>query len=67
MAQPKRSLLYVGDFPADAGLFEQVVIALRLEGFVAKRKDSIYVPGERTFDWRKIKRSGWQEGRRWRS
>jgi bifunctional non-homologous end joining protein LigD len=63
---PKRSLLYVGDFPADAGLFPQVVLALKLEGFVAKRKDSIYLPGERTFDWRKIKRQGWQEGRRWR-
>jgi bifunctional non-homologous end joining protein LigD len=64
---PKRSLLYVGDFPADAGLFPQVVLALKLEGFVAKRKDSIYLPGERTFAWRKVKRPGWQEGRRWRA
>jgi bifunctional non-homologous end joining protein LigD len=63
---PKRSLLYVGDFPADAGLFSQVVLALKLEGFVAKRKDSIYVPGERTFAWRKVKRTGWQKGRRWK-
>jgi bifunctional non-homologous end joining protein LigD len=64
---PKRVLLYVGDFPADAGLFEQVVVALRLEGFVAKRKASVYRPGERSDEWRKLKRRGWQEGRRWRS
>jgi bifunctional non-homologous end joining protein LigD len=62
---PKRVLLYVGDFSADAGLFDEVVLALRLEGFVAKRKASCYVPGARSPDWRKIKRPGWQEGRRW--
>ncbi len=30
---PKQVLLYVGDFSADAGLFEEVVMALKLEGF----------------------------------
>jgi bifunctional non-homologous end joining protein LigD len=64
---PKRVLLYVGDFTADAGLFEQVVLGLKLEGFVAKRKDSVYRPGERTDDWVKIKRPDWQEGRRWKA
>lgn len=64
---PKQVLLYVGDFSADAGLFQEVVMALRLEGFVAKRKDSLYVPGLRSPDWRKIKRPGWQQGRVWRN
>ena len=62
---PKQVLLFVDDLPADAGLFHQVVIALQLEGFVAKRKASTYQPGARSPDWRKIKRPGWQEGRRW--
>lgn len=35
-------------------LFEAVKV-LRLEGIVAKRKDSIYKPGTRTNDWMKIK------------
>ncbi len=38
-------------------LFEQAV-ALRLEGIVAKRRDSVYQPGERSRDWRKVKRKG---------
>jgi bifunctional non-homologous end joining protein LigD len=62
---PKQVVLFVDDLPADAGLFQQVVIALQLEGFVAKRKASTYQPGARSPDWRKIKRLGWQEGRRW--
>jgi bifunctional non-homologous end joining protein LigD len=36
-----------------------MAVALKLEGLVAKRKDSVYVPGERTTGaWRKIKRPG---------
>ena len=33
-------------------------VALELEGIVAKRKDSIYVPGARTEDRRKVRRPG---------
>lgn len=35
-----------------------MAVELKLEGLVAKRADSIYVPGERTTAWRKIKRPG---------
>lgn len=42
-------------------------MALKLEGFVAKRKASIYRPGVRSPDWRKIKQPDWQEGRKWRA
>lgn len=58
-------LVIVGDFPAEAALFERAVLGAKLEGFVAKRLDSTYTPGIRTRDWRKIKRPGWQEGRTW--
>jgi ATP-dependent DNA ligase len=36
----------------------QVAVELKLEGLVAKRASSNYLPGERTTDWRKIKRPG---------
>jgi bifunctional non-homologous end joining protein LigD len=64
---PKQVLLYVGDFSADEGLFNEVVLALKLEGFVAKRKASLYEPGQRSPDWRKMKRPGWLEGRAWQN
>jgi bifunctional non-homologous end joining protein LigD len=35
-----------------------MAVELGLEGLVAKRKDSIYLPGERTTAWRKIKVPG---------
>ena len=38
-------------------LFERV-LALELEGIVAKRLDSTYKSGERTREWLKIKRPG---------
>ncbi|MCC2673276.1 MAG: hypothetical protein K0R58_223 [Ramlibacter sp.] len=65
-ATPKTGLLYVGDFTAHADLFHELVLSLQLEGFVAKRLASPYLPGIRTRDWLKIKRKGWQEGRTWR-
>ena len=40
------------------GRAEEVVAAVRtarLEGVIAKRKDSIYQPGERSNDWLKLK------------
>jgi bifunctional non-homologous end joining protein LigD len=37
-----------------------------LEGFVAKRLASRYLPGVRSRDRLKVKRPGWQDGRTWR-
>lgn len=65
-------VLVVKDLPADAAVFQAVTLpepeglGLRIEGVMAKRKDSRYLPGVRSADWLKIKRPGWQEGRRWR-
>jgi bifunctional non-homologous end joining protein LigD len=62
-------ILFVGHFEAQDGraLFERAVHELRLEGLVGKRLGSPYRPGERTHDWVKVKRQGWQEGRVWRA
>jgi bifunctional non-homologous end joining protein LigD len=56
--KPRHSLLVVQSIP-DTGieLFAHAV-ALELEGIVGKRKDSVYVPGERTDNWRKVRRLG---------
>lgn len=61
----KPRLVVVGHLPAQAELFEHAV-ALKLEGYVAKRLDSPYQPGIVSPDWLKIKRDGWQEGRTWK-
>ena len=53
-----RGVLCVSDLPAREELFAQAVEPLALEGFVAKRRDSIYRPGVRSPDWLKIKRKG---------
>jgi bifunctional non-homologous end joining protein LigD len=55
---PKQCVLFVADLPAEAALFNQAVMPLQLEGFVAKRRASTYQPGTRSYDWRKIKRPG---------
>lgn len=51
------SVLYIGHFESEHGarLYEQAQ-ALELEGLVAKRAGSIYVPGVRSADWIKVKR-----------
>lgn len=59
-------LVIVGELPARAELFAAAVLGAKLEGFVAKRLASPYLPGVRTKDWLKIKRPGWHEGRTWR-
>jgi bifunctional non-homologous end joining protein LigD len=59
-------LIVVSELPADAALFDQVVNGLKLEGFVAKRLVSTYQPGVISPDWLKVKRPGWQEGRKWK-
>jgi bifunctional non-homologous end joining protein LigD len=66
LAPLKGLLVVVGEFPADAPLFDQLVMGAQLEGFVAKRLASPYQPGVVSRDWLKIKRPGWQEGRTWR-
>ena len=54
------SILPVNHFDAGQGrqLFQQAVLALKLEGLVAKRLDSVYRPGIRSSDWVKVKRKG---------
>jgi bifunctional non-homologous end joining protein LigD len=54
---PGTSVLVLGDFPAEAILYHQIVVPLELEGLMGKRKDSPYQPG-RSDDWRKVKRPG---------
>jgi bifunctional non-homologous end joining protein LigD len=55
---PPPNILYVSHFEEDARpVFEQVV-AMKLEGLVAKRADSVYAPGKRSTDWVKVKRKG---------
>jgi bifunctional non-homologous end joining protein LigD len=53
------SVLYVGHFDAAHGkeLFDHAT-ELKLEGLVAKRLGSVYVPGERSADWVKCKVPG---------
>jgi DNA ligase D-like protein (predicted ligase) len=48
-------LLLSQELPGSAAAIVASVKALGLEGVVAKRRDSLYVPGERSSDWVKIK------------
>lgn len=53
------AVLLLGHF--DGGgeqLFRDAVVPLKLEGLVAKRPESLYVPGTRSPDWVKVKRKG---------
>ncbi|MDM0032099.1 hypothetical protein QTI33_08095 [Variovorax sp. J22P271] len=53
------NVLPVGHFDQDIPrIFNDAVLGLKLEGLVAKREDSIYLPGTRTRDWVKMKRQG---------
>jgi len=63
---PKRGVLFVQHFDADASLFQRFVVAYELEGFMAKRRDSPYQPGVRSPDWKKIKRKGAVEPQRFK-
>lgn len=60
LAPPLASILYVGHFAGSDGtaVFEQAVLPLKLEGLVAKREVSVYMPGIRSADWVKVKRKG---------
>lgn len=63
---PQRSILYVGDLPAQEELFWTTVPQLKLEGFMAKRLLSPYTQGARSPDWKKIKPKGAIEPQRFR-
>lgn len=61
-------VLFVPDLLAKAEVFHALVAAgLPIEGVVAKRRDSRYLPGVQSDRWRKIKRPGWCKGRVWTS
>lgn len=56
--KPKPNVLVVDAIP-EAGIeLYAMALELKLEGLVAKRADSIYMPGERTTAWKKIKVPG---------
>jgi bifunctional non-homologous end joining protein LigD len=42
-------------FPADGSDFFKTAVKLGLEGIMAKRSDSLYIPGAKSKDWLKIK------------
>jgi bifunctional non-homologous end joining protein LigD len=54
-------LLLSASLPGSPADILKGVKALGLEGVVAKRKSSPYVPGERSFDWQKLKLEKQQE------
>ena len=51
-------MLLVGTLDTEGEWLYQQALALRLEGIVGKRLDSLYFPGVRSPDWLKIKRPG---------
>jgi ATP-dependent DNA ligase len=55
------SLLPSQELPGTAAAIVEAVRGLGLEGVVAKRKDSMYEPGERSDTWQKLKLENQQE------
>jgi bifunctional non-homologous end joining protein LigD len=57
---PPPNVLFVNHFDNEAhdvsSVFRDAVVPYELEGLVAKRADSVYVPGTRTTNWVKVKR-----------
>jgi len=47
----------VDSFPENGADYFQAALKMGIEGIVAKRLDSIYLPGTRSQDWIKIKKS----------
>jgi bifunctional non-homologous end joining protein LigD len=54
MVQPDLHLRLVRPLPGAADDVVQAILEVGLEGIVAKRKSSIYQPGERSSDWVKL-------------
>lgn len=64
--KPKHGVLVLDAIP-EAGLeLYAMAVQLELEGLVAKRKDSVYTPGTRSPDWRRIRRPGAVTAQRFR-
>src|SRR5688572_11780802 len=55
------SLLSSQELPGTAAAIVEAVRGLGLEGVIAKRKDSLYEPGERSDAWQKLKLENQQE------
>jgi len=55
---PANSLMVVSSIPAQGEELFSLAVQLKLEGLVAKHKDSLYLPGQRSTDWIKLKRKG---------
>jgi len=70
-----RGLRFVYWLPDEGRKFHRAALDLGLEGIIAKRAESTYLPGKRTDEWRKIKILkrqdcvvlGWTPGQRGRS
>jgi len=59
---PKDSILKYSDHVESKGkTFFSKVVEMDMEGIIAKRADSIYLPGKRNGDWLKIKNHNTQE------
>ena len=56
--KPKTALLVVEAIPEMGMELYAMAVQLKLEGLIAKRCDSIYQPGERSTEWRKLKVPG---------
>lgn len=54
-------ILISGDFETSGTEFLEAAKKLGLEGIMAKKKDSVYYPGDRSKDWLKIKANKRQE------
>jgi bifunctional non-homologous end joining protein LigD len=55
---PSQTLLVVSSIPESGEELFRLAVELELEGLVAKRHGSVYVPGARSEDWRKLRRVG---------
>ena len=60
-------MLLVGTLDTEGKWLYQQALALRLEGIVGKRLDSLYFPGIGSPDWLTIKRPGAVPAERFRS
>jgi bifunctional non-homologous end joining protein LigD len=59
--RPHHMVRYASHVVGDGTTFKEIAADRGLEGVMAKRRDSPYLPGKRTRDWLKIKLRGEQE------
>lgn len=71
LRRPPPGILYVDHLDSDhediGRFWAKGIVPLGVEGMVAKRPGSVYLPGVRSPDWVKAKTKGWMTGRRWRA